>query len=232
MDSVFANVSYTFYAGQPYLISSSVMEIREEIFAKALRNAEIVFNHAVLNEFVWKDHRGRMGSLDIASSRKHPIHALEIPADTTWMAFVSREKKVGFASILLAYENASLYGDPASEAQAYIYVQNGPWIYWSRAMVYPFGSPNLTRLMRVRKGSLYLEKNAYVPFRLVRGDDPFQAVERLQKQLTQPLLVHEWMATDERTPEKWIMPLLTMPFDEGVSEAVGSQRDATKQQQD
>ncbi len=232
MDSVLANVFYTFYAGQPYMISSSVMEVRKEIFVKALRNAEIVFNHAVLDEFVWKDPSGEVRSLAIATSRKHPIHALEIPADTAWMAFVNRERKVGFASILLAYENTNLYGDPASEAQPYIYVQNGPWIYWARPMVYPFGSANLTRLMRVRKGSVYLEKNAYLPFRLADGDAPFQGVERLSKRLTHPLLVHEWMATDDRTPEKWVMPLLTMPFDEGVSEAVGAQRKSKKKKQD
>lgn len=224
MDSVSANVSYTFYAGQPYVISSSIMQVLREIFVKAMRNGEIVFNHAVLNEFVWRDPRGRVRSLDIATARKHPIHALEIPADVAWMAFVSREKKVGFASILLDYRNTNVYGDPASEAQPYIYVQNGPWIYWSRAMVYPFGSPNLTRLMRVRKGSLYIEKSAYLPFRLADGDEPFKDVERACRQLTHPLLVHEWAATDDRTPEKWVMPLLTMPFDEGVSGAVGSQK--------
>ncbi|MAE60754.1 MAG: hypothetical protein CMJ49_05285 [Planctomycetaceae bacterium] len=232
MDSVFANVAYTFYANQPYMISSSLMEVREEIFVKALRNAEIVFNHAVLNEFVWKDPSGEVKSLAIDGSRKHPVHALEIAPDTPWMAFINREQKVGFASILLAYENSNMFGDPAGEAQPYIYVQNGPWIYWSRGMVYPFGGANLTRLMRVRKGSVYLEKNAYVPFRLADEDDPFAAIERLRKQLTQPLLVHEWMATDDRTPESWIMPLLTMPFDEGVAEAVGSQEEGAEPEQD
>jgi hypothetical protein len=232
MDSVLANVSYTFYAGQPYMISSSVTRIEKEIFVKAMRNAEIVFNHAVLNEFVWKDPAGEVRSLDIESSRKHPIHGLEIPPDTAWMAFINRAKKVGFASILLAYENSNLYGDPASEAQPYIYVQNGPWIYWSRGMVYPFGGANLTRLMRVRKGSIYLEKNAYLPFRLAEGGRPLEPLERLQKRLTRPLLVHEWMATDDRTPDKWIMPLLTVPFDEGVSEAVGSQKEVEQEKKD
>ena len=33
------------------------------------------------------------------------------------------------------------------------------------------------------------------------------------------------MGTDERTPDKWIMPLLTAPFDEGVEESVGSQKE-------
>ncbi len=224
MDSVTANVVYTFYARQPYVLMSSLMEVQKEIFVKALRNSEIVFNHAVLDEFVWKDQLGAVKSLDIESSREHPIHALDIPADTPWMAFISREHAVGFAQIALGYENANIYGDLESLAQPYIYVQNGPWIYWSRPLVYPFGGQNLTRVMRVRKGSVYFEKNAWLPFRLASGDNPFEEVERIANQLTHPLVVHEWMDVDPRTPEKWVMPILTMPFDEGVAGAVSAHK--------
>jgi hypothetical protein len=224
MDTVTANVVYEFYASQPYVLMSSLMEVQEEIFVKALRNSEIVFNHAVLNEFVWKDQLGTVTSLEIEGSREHPIHALDIPADTPWMAFISRENRVGFAQIALGYENANIYGDPEGLAQPYIYVQNGPWIYWSRALVYPFGGQNLTRVMRVRKGSIHFEKNAWLPFRLADGPNPFAEVERVARQLTNPLVVHEWMDIDERTPENWVMPILTMPFDEGVAGAVSAHK--------
>ncbi|MBI4559864.1 MAG: hypothetical protein HY706_19925 [Candidatus Hydrogenedentes bacterium] len=224
METVDANVSYEFYAGQPYMVMSSFMEARRDIFVQAMRNSEIVFNHAVLNEFVWKDPLGKVQHLDIETSRKHPIHALEIPPDTPWMAFINREKKVAFAAILLAYENGNRFGDPVSATQPYIYVQNGPWIYWSRGLVYPFGGLNFTRMMRARAGSFYFEKCAWVPCRLKDGNDPFEDIERLQKELIHPLLVHEWMGTDARTPEKWVMPLLTMPFDEGVAGAVSAHK--------
>ena len=231
MDSVTANVAYTFYAGQPYVLMSSLMEVKKDLFVKALRNSEIVFNHAVLDEFVWLDPLGTVRSLLIEGAKEHPIHALEIPADTPWMAFVSRERGVGFASITLAYENTNVYGDPASVAQPYIYVQNGPWIYWSRPLVYPFGGQNLTRMMHVRKGSLYLEKNAWLPFRLKDGDDPFADVKDLAKRLTHPLVVHEWMDVDDRTPDKWVMPILTMPFNEGVAGAVSAHKETKGEKQ-
>ncbi len=131
---------------------------------------------------------------------------------------------MGFANIALSYENTNRYGDPASVAQPYFYIQNGPWIYWSRPMVYPFAGNNMTRLMKVRKGSMYYEKNAWVPFRFADGDNPYADIERLNKQLRAPLKVMEWMATDKRAPEGWIMPILTMPFDEGVAGQVGSQK--------
>jgi hypothetical protein len=228
MNSVVANVTYEFFANQPYVIMSSFMEVQKDLFVQALRNSEIVFNHAVLNEFVWQDPLGKIQSLKIETARKHPIHALEIPAWTPWMAFINREKGVGFAGITLAYDNGNRFGQPPSETQPYFYVQNGPWIYWARPNVYPFGGLNFTRMMPVRAGSFYYEKNAWVPFRLARSDTPFQGLQRIQQMLTRPLLVHEWMGTDPRTPEKWVMPILTVPFNEGVPGAVSGHKQQTE----
>ena len=64
------------------------------------------------------------------------------------------------------------FGQPPSETQPYFYVQNGPWIYWARPNVYPFGGQNFTRMMPVRAGSFYYEKNAWMAFRLAKGDEP------------------------------------------------------------
>lgn len=224
LDAVTANVSYTFYAGQPYVLMSSLMELKKEVFVQALRNSEIVFNHAVLDEFVWEDALGTIQARKVSETREHPIHGIEIPADTPWMALISRKHGVGFAAITLAYENTNVFGDPSSETQPYIYVQNGPWVYWARGLVYPFGGQNLTRLMRARKGSLYFEKTAWVPFRLANGGEPFADIVRTRQLLTHPLIVREWMDIDARTPDKWVMPILTMPFDEGVAGAVSAHK--------
>lgn len=226
MDSVVASVGYSFYAHKPYVLVSSFMEVGKDMFVQALRNAEIVFNHEVLKEFVWEDALGKVQTMDVESARKHPIHALEIPADTPWMALVNREKKVGFANIAIEYTNGNRYGHPPSEAQPYFYVQNGPWVYWSRPIVYPFGGTNFTRMMPVRAGSYYHDKNAWIAFRFAKGDDPFADIKTQQKLLTNPLRVHEWAATDDRTPETWVMPILTMPFDEGVAGAVSGHKAA------
>jgi len=229
MDSVVANVTYEFYAGLPYVVMSSFMEVQKDLFVQALRNSEIVFNHAVLNEFVWEDALGKIQSLKIETARKHPIHALEIPPNTAWMAFINREKGVAFVGITLAHDNGNRFGLPPSETQPYFYVQNGPWIYWARPNVYPFGGLNFTRMMPVRAGSFYYEKNAWLPCRLAAGDAPFQEIQRTRQRLTHPLVVHEWMATDDRTPEKWVMPILTVPFNEGVAGAVSGHKATTEE---
>lgn len=229
MTQAVANVSYSFYAGKPYVLMSTLLDVQEDLFVKALRNMEIVFNHAVLDEFVWQDHEGQIHALPIETAKKHPIHALEIAPDTPWMAFISRKHKVGFANILLAYQNMNRFGAPVSELQPYIYVQNGPWIYWSRGLVYPFGGKNISRMVRVRKGSMYYEKNAWVPFRFAEGDNPFAGIQNLQKQLTNPPEIVEWAPMDDRTPAKWVMPILTMPFNEGVAGAVSGHKEVKNQ---
>lgn len=229
VDNASAHVSYSFYTGQPYIIQTSLMEILDDVFVSAMRNGEMVFNKAVLNEFVWVDELGVVKHMPIEGSKLHPVHALDFPADTPWMAFINRDKKIGFANIVIAYENTNRYGDHESIGQPYFYVQNGPWVYWARPLVYPFAGNNMTRLMKVRKGSMYYEKNAWVPFRFAEGDNPYAEVEKLSKQLNAPLHVMEWMATDERAPESWIMPILTMPFDEGVAGAVSGHKEVKEE---
>ncbi|MBI2436043.1 MAG: hypothetical protein HYV26_24565, partial [Candidatus Hydrogenedentes bacterium] len=214
-----------------YIVFTTLMESARDTYVSALRNLEIVFNHAVLNEFIWLDAMGKVQSLPINDKTKlHPVHALDIPPDTRWMALVNREKKVGFASVQLEYVNTNRYGDMRSQGQPYIYVQNGPWVYWSRGIVYPFAGNNMTRLMPVRKGSLYYEKNAWLPFRFSEGDNPFSLIEETRTRLKHPLFVYEWMPTNQRAPEKWVMPILTMPFDEGVAGAVSAHKADSKKE--
>ena len=225
-----AQVVYKFFAGQPYMLCESAMEVKKNVFAQALRNAEIVFNHAVLDEFVWKDELGKIQSLKTATARKHPIHAKEIPPDTPWWAFISRKHGVGFAAINIKYNHFNLYGSLPSLAQPYFYVQVGPWVYCSRALVYPFGHSNFTRMMPVRKGSVYTETLAFLPFHLADGPNPFAEVEKYHKILTNPLKVTEHIPQDPDTPRHWIEPLLTAPFDEGVEGARDTGVAADKQE--
>jgi hypothetical protein len=225
------SITYEFFSNQPYTLMSSLEEVKGDHFVQALRNNELVFNKDVFNEFVWLDPEGKVQSLDLTNSRMHPVHAIEIPAETPWMAFINRERKVGFASINLEFVIGNRYGKLESAAQPYIYVQNGPWFYFSRPIVYPFGGKNQTRMMPVRDGSFYYEKAAWLPFRLADGDDPFAPVEQYRKQLSNPLHVVEWMRTNPRTPEHWVMPILTQPFDEGVEGAVSAHKPVDTEQQ-
>lgn len=225
MKSVKASVTYFFYPNKPYVVMKSALELERDLDVQAIRNAEIVFNHAVLNEFVYKDRKGTVQSLKIEGSRPHPEHAIEISDKTPWLGFVNREKKVGFVGINLAYVNLNKFGGTPSTYEPYFYAANGPWIYMSRGLNYSFGSNNPGRLQKAKAGSFFSEEIAYLPFKLGdRQSQEFATVEFISDRLLSPLDVQVKMETDPRTSKQWIAPLLTAPFDEGVSGAVGAKR--------
>jgi hypothetical protein len=226
MDNVHVMITYVFYAGKPYVITTSYTELEEEIFVKTIRNGEIVFNHVELNEFVYLTPRGNIDGFMIEGSRPHPAHAIHIPYDTPWQAFINREKGIGFAGITLELANTNKYGGLSDAEYPYFYVANGPWIYWSRALNYSFGSNNTSRMIRAKKGSIYYEKTAYMPFVLgEKSPDEFRMVEEADAMLRNPLHVSYHLDTDNRNNKGWVVPILVEPFDEGVEGAVGAQED-------
>jgi hypothetical protein len=217
-----AAVTYRFYAGVPWFEVETLLEIGEDIDLQSLRNGEIVFNRKVLDEFAWRDRDGALRTLALAKARPHPEHAVEVPPDVSWLAFLSRGKGVGFAGIPVAFDAFNRSGGTARLEQPYFYVACGPWFYWSRALVYAFGSNNPTRMIRVPAGSVYRERTAYLPFK-AGGDDAacFAAVDAAQQALATPLAVRTWQPTDPRIPKQWVIPILTEPFEEGVEGSLG-----------
>ncbi len=215
-------ITYYFYAGVPYILAESAMTIENDIFVESLRNAEIVFNKAVFNKAAWRAVDGKLSTLDFASSRMHPKHAAQIRPDTPWVAFYSDVRGVGFASLFLDQALPNLRGGPASQQQPYIYVQNGPWFYMSRGFVYSFGSNNQTRMLPVRAGSLYYDRNAWLPFAFSKEQGFAGRLDALYAMLKRPLGLTEDIETYVESPEGWIVPILTEPFEEGVKGAIGA----------
>ncbi|RKY88199.1 hypothetical protein DRQ09_03240 [candidate division KSB1 bacterium] len=229
LNNVKAMITYIFYSGKPYVITTTLMEILEDIYVKALRNGEIVFNHKQFNEFVYKSPMGNIKGIKIKGSKPHPGHAIEIPYNTPWLAFINREKKIGFGGITIELVNTNKSGGLDDVEQPYIYVANGPWIYWSRALHYTFGSNNTSRMSRVAKGSIYYEKNAYMPF--VLGDkstEEFKTIEDISLILKHPLHKRYFLDTDNRNNREWVAPILVEPFDEGVKGAIGGKKKKVK----
>ncbi len=226
LEDVLASSTNIYYAGQPYVIVSETAEFTRDRYVKAVRQAEIVFNHAVLDEFAYIDPFGAIKGFKIEGSRPHPEHAIELPLDTPWMAFINRERRVAFGHVALEAAASNLTGGlPRLDEDAYFYVANGPWIYLSRALVYPFGSNNASRMTHVPKGAVYVSKTAYLPIRLAEGSDPFEPIETARRTLTKPLHVWVHHDTDPRTPKGWVVPILVEPFDEGVEDAIGGAAD-------
>lgn len=222
LENIHVSIHYYFYQDSPLILMESSMEVLEDHSVKALRNGEVVFNKEVFDHVAYKSIGGEVHMIDFTHpTRMHPEHVVTLRPDTPWVAFFSRDRGVAFASLFLEHTAAGLEGSGASRQQPYLYVQQGPWYYMSKAFVYSFGSNNQTRMLPVRKGSLYYEKTGWLPFSFRGGAELARTIDGMFRMFKFPVYVHEVIETYPESPEGWLVPILTEPFDEGVKGAIG-----------
>ncbi|MFH1739774.1 MAG: hypothetical protein ABIH23_12250 [bacterium] len=189
MPELECSMVYKFYANLPYYFMSSSVHVRYDIFVEALRNSEIVFAREAFSEAAWWDPVRQVAETRHIISYPDLTEWL-VPDNTPWLAFFDRDKGCGFAGIQTEYANAGLQGRERT-LNPYMYITTGPWIYWTRALAYPYGSRNPQQLIKVPAGSVFLEEWAYLPFELSADKNQmFKPVDETSKMLPQPLHVH------------------------------------------
>ncbi len=218
------SITYHFYNQAPFILMTSLLEVKNDLHVMALRDGEIVFNKEVFDSVAYKGVDERVQEIDFASSRRHPDHVITLRPDIPWVTFFNLQKGIGFANLYLDLATPNLYGGDASLEQPYIYIQHGPWYYLARAFVYSFGSNNQTRMLPVKKGSVYYEKIAWIPFALRERGDVARLADRYWSMLKHPLAVREAAETYSESPPGWVVPILTEPFEEGVKGALGGKK--------
>lgn len=168
-EKVVATVIYSFYAGQPYVIMESKMEVLEDIGFRDCRNDEWVLG-GHLPEAAWMGPDGRIGFGGKGWNRQDP----------KWMTFYDPDTGEGFGSIHLAFENTN----PNWPQPETVGIQDQS--IWVR---YP------VRHAAMRAGEHVYEKNAYVLHRFEppreQGQPPrsqgFGELVDHQQRLTRPL---------------------------------------------
>jgi hypothetical protein len=221
---VLAGITYHFYADSPFILVETTILVKEDMFVKALRNGEVVFNKEVFRGAAYKTVDGRVEELDLSRTRMHPEHVIALRPDTPWVTFFNREKGIAFANLYLDLAMANLNGGPASAEQPFVYIQHGPWYYLARGLVYSFGTNNQTRMLPVRGGSVYYERNVFFPFSFKKDQGFSGPADAAFQMLKSPVSVLESLETYAESPEGWIVPILTEPFEEGVEKAIGGKK--------
>jgi len=211
---------YRFYAGSPVVMVESITEIKDDLFVMALRNGEFVFNKNVFTKVAFP-RGGKTEVLDLAATKMHPDHVAVLRPDTPWVSLFDEAKGVGFAGLYLDLATPNLNGGQASLEQPFIYIENGPWYYVSRGLVYSFATNNQTRMLPVKAGSVYYERNAWIAFPYPKDGRLPAWLDAQYDMLKYPVAVKEDMETFAESPEGWVVPILTEPFEEGVKGAVG-----------
>jgi hypothetical protein len=191
-----ASVSYEFYPGVPYFISSTCMRINETVNCLALRNAEMVFKRELITHAAWYDAvRDTIIIYDVANMPD--LTDLKMDADVPWITFFNKEKGIGFAGIQLSYANAGIESSPRL-LNPFFYITAGPWVYWARGLSHPFLSSNMQQVVPALKGNVFSEKWAYMVYEIDKNSEPFTAILNWQKLLTHPLKIQLVEEVDNR----------------------------------
>jgi hypothetical protein len=212
---VVCSVTYRFYAGKPYIMVESMIDVTKDMDVVALRNGEIVLNHDVVREFAWKKADGDIGSVVIKERPRHPTRGMDLHISTPWFAFYNREVPCALSVVNL---EVSAYRRDRGlvEWAPWNYLHWGPWTYCARPLIYTFATPNPQRVMHVSAGSSYYERMAFHPCRLGASEEElFVPVEEAALKLRHPLqttVTH--LDIDERVPEQWVPPILVDEFEE------------------
>ena len=196
LPEVDASVRYEFYPGVPYFISNTSMRINERIDVIALRNGEIVFKRELMTHAAWYDVL--RDSIIVYEVTDMPdLTDLQMEADVPWITFFNKETGIGFCGIQLNYSNAGLENRPRL-LNPYMYITGGPWVYWTRALSFPFLSSNHQQVVPAMKGYFFAEKWAYLTYEIDKGDKPYAPILKWQKRLTNPLRVRLVEEVDDR----------------------------------
>jgi len=178
---IYLTASYNFFAGKPFFIFVSLMEVVRDIELKLLRNDEMTMDSMFTN-IAFQRPDGRIE--DYSFSERYPfLEKQPIENETLWLCFYHKDRKYGFGSIRLKYDNTDRFGNISPTFLPHTKISDGAegGKYWNRRLIndHPLFVP---------AGSRYLEKNAYLVF-AVDESDPCAEIRYWAERLRQPLLV-------------------------------------------
>ncbi|NIA14508.1 MAG: hypothetical protein GWP08_10535 [Nitrospiraceae bacterium] len=190
---IWASVSYSFYAGAPYVKSSSVIEVRDPVNISAIRNGEIVLDTHLVTHLVWQE---KTGERRIVRAMHGPNHqdewAARVDHDVPWVALTNELEDYGLGAVV----EASVAFDPkrgeaVTHRPAYYLYAHHQWgiplTYFTRAWVYPFSDYQRGPIIPVKAGSTYVSRMAFVPFLLHSDGDRYADIEGVSQQIKHPL---------------------------------------------
>jgi hypothetical protein len=76
-------------------------------------------------------------------------------------------------------------------------------------------------MLPVKAGSVYYDRNAWLTFPYPKTQALGTYLDRYYDMLKYPVAVKDDMETFAESPEGWVVPILTEPFEEGVKSALG-----------
>lgn len=194
---VHASVTYSFYAGVPYVRTTTVMEVRDPLNADALRNGELVLDSHLVTHFVWREKTGELHTIGtLHGPNWQDEWTTRVDHDVPWIAMTNELDDYGIGAIVeesLAFNPRR--GEATTHRVAYYLYYHHMWqipvTYFTRGWMYPFSDYQRGPIIPVEPSSTYVEKEAFMPFLLKDGKGRYQAIDHAAEQLEHPL-VQRW----------------------------------------
>ncbi|MFC1785055.1 hypothetical protein ACFL0J_05435 [Candidatus Neomarinimicrobiota bacterium] len=178
---IMLSAEYSFFAGKPYFLFNSNMEIINDVMLEWLRNDEMTMDTMFTN-LAFKRKTGEIIDIPIAE-RGEILEKSPIAVDDPWLCFYNKDIGYGFGSIRLDYDISNMEGNASPTGVNYTSIAE--WenrtTYWNRRIIY-------NELTDVAKGSKYIEKNAYIVFDINQGEH-LEAINKWSELLMYPLIV-------------------------------------------
>jgi hypothetical protein len=193
-----AAVSYKFYPGLPYILTTTSTRVNEPLAVQAMRNGEAVFKRELITHLAWFDPvENKIQTVEL--DKIADLDEILMEENTPWLSFFNPKTGIAFGGVQIESSISGLEQAPRI-VNPYFYCIVGPVVYWSRAMNFTFASSASQLMINVPKGTSFWEKWAYVLYEPQPGNNPHAALIEWQKKLTNPLRVRLTEEIEQRVP--------------------------------
>jgi hypothetical protein len=190
---VYATVSYTFYAGVPFVLSNTVVEVRDPYNASAIRNGEIVLDSHLITNFVWEEKNGDIQTVrTVHGPNWQDERVYRVDHDVPWIAMTNELDGYGVGEVVLSSLAFNPYSGEATQHRPAFYLYyhhmwSTPLTYMTRGWVYPFSDYQRGPIVPVDAGSTYVERMAFLPFPLHDSGNRYREIQEVNRRLKNPL---------------------------------------------
>jgi hypothetical protein len=189
-----AEVSYTVFAGMPFILEASRMRFTAETQAKAVRHNELVFSRGVHTHGLWPDGDGkpqRCRLYDPDAPKTFHGTPKRMRADIEWVGLCNDQMRYGINILTLAYENDARasyyfldYGEHGTEER---YHYNFSYVCRS-----------LVSHASVAADAVFSERSAFLVYKLDEDDTKtYDEMLHWSRLLQNPPAVRVWQSIDQ-----------------------------------
>jgi hypothetical protein len=160
---ILLSAMYSFYSGLPYFKFFSSMSVEQDLVLFLLRNDEMTMD-SLFTHVAYEKKPGTI--VDLSFAERYQIMESEpISNQARWLCFYNKDKGYAFGSIRVSYDITNEQGLPSPTYLPHTKISDGAGggKYWNRRLIHEHP-------LLVPAGSRYVEKNAYIVFKIDKND--------------------------------------------------------------